>query len=133
MELAVDVNNNVFVVDRFNNRIQKFDENGNFLLKWGTNGGAGGEDYILNSGSNPGEFFLPIGIAIDPEGNVYVSDSSNNRVQKFTNNGDFICEFGKFSATPGNFFSPMGIGIDSFGYLYVADGLLNRIQVFAPA
>ncbi len=130
MELAVD--ENIFVVDRFNNRIQKFDENGAFLLKWGTNGGSGGEDYILNSGSKPGEFFLPIGIAVDAEGNVYVSDSSNNRIQKFTNDGDFICEFGRFSATAGNFFSPMGIGVDSAGYLYVADGILNRIQVFAP-
>lgn len=106
MGIAVDSNGNVFVVDRFNNRVQKFTNNGRFVAKWGTNGGAGGPDYIISSGSGAGDFFLPIGVTVDPAGNVYVTDSSNNRVQKFSNNGAFIAKFGRFSGTDGNFFPP---------------------------
>lgn len=133
MKIAVDGNGNIFVVDRFNNRIQKFDNYGNFLAKWGTNGGAGGLDYIVNSGNGDGEFFLPIGIMVDPLGNVYVSDSSNNRIQKFDNKRNFITKFGTFSTLNGNFFSPQGIGIDSGGNLYIADGILNSVQKFVPS
>lgn len=133
MGIAVDSNGNVFVVDRFNNRVQKFTNNGRFVAKWGTNGGTGGPDYIINSGSGDGDFFLPIGITVDPAGNVYVTDSSNNRVQKFSNNGTFITKFGRFSGMAGNFFSPQGIAVDAGGKVYVTDGLLHRVQIFAPA
>jgi DNA-binding beta-propeller fold protein YncE len=59
------------VLDKSNNRIQKFDSNGNFIMKWGSPGTA------------DGQFNFPDGIAIDSEGNVYVADSDNNRIQVF--------------------------------------------------
>jgi len=55
----------------------------NFLLEWGQHGTA------------RGEFNQPIGISVDSEGNVYVSDSGNDRIQKFSNNGKFILSWGK--------------------------------------
>ncbi|CAN5649309.1 hypothetical protein BH23THE1_BH23THE1_35430 [soil metagenome] len=59
------------MVDYYNNRIQKFDSEGNFLTKWGS------------EGSGDGQFILPTGIAIDSTGNVYVVDYNNHRIQVF--------------------------------------------------
>jgi DNA-binding beta-propeller fold protein YncE len=64
----------VYVADSGNNRIQKFDSDGNFMTKWGS------------SGSGDGEFSGPDGIAVDTSGNVYVSDFRNDRVQVFSPN-----------------------------------------------
>ena len=53
----------VYVADSSNNRIQKFDSNGNFITKWGT------------EGTGDGQFSNPDGIAVDSSGNVYVADT----------------------------------------------------------
>ncbi len=62
----------------------------NFLLKWGT------------TGNGHSEFTTPRGIAVDPSGNVYVSDS-NTRVQKFDSSGTFILQFGVPGVVNGGF------------------------------
>jgi DNA-binding beta-propeller fold protein YncE len=61
----------VYVVERLNYRVQKFDSNGNFITKWGS------------EGDGEGQFDIPEGIAIDSSGNVYVADTHNSRIQKF--------------------------------------------------
>jgi DNA-binding beta-propeller fold protein YncE len=53
-----------------------------FVLKWGS------------LGSSQGQFYYPMGIGFGPAGNVYVSDSNNHRIQKFTSNGTFITKWG---------------------------------------
>ena len=60
---------------------------------------------------------------------VYVTDSSNNRVQVFTSDGEYIEQFGYFSGNDDGFFSPQGITV-SGNKIYVVDALLNRITVF---
>ena len=71
----VDSSDNVSVSDfGENNRIQKFDSNGNFLSKWGT------------TGSGDGQFIRPANLALDASGNIFVVDEGNNRIQKFDNN-----------------------------------------------
>ena len=60
----------LYIVDRDNNRIQVFDKNGTFLFKWG------------EEGEGDGEFTLPYGLDVDKEGNVWVADRGNNRIQK---------------------------------------------------
>jgi len=70
--LAIDKEDNVYVVDNGNHRIQMFDCNGDFLESWGT------------LGTEDGQFIFPTGIGIDDQGCVYVSDYINNRIQKFT-------------------------------------------------
>ena len=130
--IAADSLDNIYVVDRVNNRVQKFDKYGNFITKWGTNGGVPKEDPLENWGEGDGDLFLPIGIAVDKNNNVWVSDSSNNRIQKFTNNGVFLEKIGIFSGTDGNFFSPWGIAIGNSGEMYVTDALLNRVTKFVP-
>jgi len=72
--VAADGSGNVFVTDGFNARIQKFDNNGTFLTKWGCPGSEGGQ------------FDFAQRVAVDGNGNVFVTDtagSGNNRVQKF--------------------------------------------------
>lgn len=75
--IAVDSSGNVYVADSDNNRIQKFDSNGNFLAKWGEYGFAYGEN------EENGNFLYPEGVAVDSSLNVYVADTYNNRIQKF--------------------------------------------------
>ncbi|MBI1891371.1 MAG: 6-bladed beta-propeller [Burkholderiales bacterium] len=131
MELAVDLLGNVYVADRVNGRIQKFNNNGMFITKWGTNRGVPNTDELLNWGKGNGEFFLPNGIRV-AGAFVYVSDSSNNRMQKFTLSGTYVGKWSGFGGKPGQMFSPAGIGVDVFGNVYSADLLLNRVQKFRP-
>ena len=128
--IAVDLRGHVYVADRENNRIQKFDRTGRLLAIWGRNGGDG------SFGTAPGEFNGPYAVATDGEGNVYVLDSRNNRVQKLAASGRFIGMWGRnggdgsFGSAPGEFADPRGIEVDRRGLVYVSDHGNHRIQVF---
>jgi streptogramin lyase len=73
---------------------------------------------------------MPWGIAIDTEGDVYVTDWRNDRVQKFTADGHFLMQFGTSGAGDGEFNRPTGIAVDQDGVIYVADWRNDRLQVF---
>jgi sugar lactone lactonase YvrE len=76
-DVGWDPQGNIFVSDGYvNNRVVKYDKNGRFLAQ------AGSEA----PGSEPGQMNLPHGLAVDAQGNVYVADRSNNRMQVFDNN-----------------------------------------------
>jgi tripartite motif-containing protein 71 len=119
--LAVDSNDNVFVVDNGNRRIQKFDADGKFLTKWGS------------TGKGDGQFVRAIGIAVDSDGNVYVTDDGNPFVQKFDNNGQFIMKFGGNGTDDGQFSHATGIAVDSDEDIFVADYENKRVQKFDSA
>jgi DNA-binding beta-propeller fold protein YncE len=70
--VTTDLEGNVYIVDQKNYRIQKFMNDGTYILKWGS------------SGSGPGQFNNPRGIAVDADGNIFVADSDNRRIQKFS-------------------------------------------------
>ena len=78
MGIAVDSDNNLYVADHFNDRVQKFDSAGVFVARWGT------------TGTEDGEFDGPVGIAVDDSDQVYVSDHSGGRIQKFSSSGSFL-------------------------------------------
>jgi tripartite motif-containing protein 71 len=72
----------------------------------------------------------PEGIAVDPFGNIFVSDTTNNNIQKFTSDGKFITSWGSEGDGQGQLNSPAGIDVDSSGNLYVTDDGNSRIEKF---
>ena len=115
--LAFDSENNVYVTDLGNSRVQKFDSTGNFLIEWG------------NRGSSDGEFGHPTGIAVSNEF-VFVVDNKNHDIQKFTLDGEFISKWGGFGKDNGFFKSPRGITVSDDESVYVVDSGNARIQKF---
>jgi hypothetical protein len=71
-------------------------------------------------------------VAVDADGNVYVADTNNNRIQKFTGNGVFLAQWGTFGYGGGQFDHPTGVAVDAAGNIYVSDTRNNRIQKFDP-
>lgn len=86
-DIAVAPDGSFYVSDGYgNSRVVKFSADGSFLFEWGLNG----PDSDLNRGNQEGEFDIPHGIDLDMNGNVYVADRENNRIQKFDPEGKFI-------------------------------------------
>jgi len=136
--IAIDPSGNVYVADSQNNRIQKFDSNGQYLFQKGTRCviSAATPPCIDADGSGPlslgdEQFFSPTGIAIDPSGNVYVADSQNNRIQKFDSNGVFLSKWGSFGLGDGKFKVISDVAVDPSGkFVYAVDKGNHRIQKF---
>jgi DNA-binding beta-propeller fold protein YncE len=89
--------------------------------------GTTGQKHTLTT---PGDFSKPTGVAVDQEGNLYVCDTLNDRLEIFDGDGKFIRTFGKPGDGPGYFARPKGVAIDSDNHIWVADGQQDRIQVF---
>ena len=76
-------------------------------------------------------FYGPSDIAKDADGNLYVVDAGNYRIQKFDPNGTYLATFGRKGQGPGEFtYNPWRINIDTAGNMYICDG--NHIQIFGP-
>ena len=75
------------------------------------------------------ELYQPNFIAVS-DGVVYVSESGNHRVSKFTSEGVFIRAFGSRGKELGQFKPPCGIAVDDSGVVHICDGHNNHIQVF---
>lgn len=80
--------------------------------------------------TTPGDFSKPTGLAVDRDGNLYVADTWNNRIEIFDADGKLISTFGKSGDGPADFSRPKGLAIDSDGHIWVADGMQDRIKVF---
>ena len=125
LEIALDTANRfLYVVDTQQDQVLVYDADSTKLLR---RIGTGGKNHFLTT---PGDFGAPQGVAVDQDGNVYVTDTLNNRVEIFDADGNFISLFGKHGDGPGCFARPKGIAVDSDGHVWVADGMQDRVQVF---
>ena len=83
-------------------------------------------------GSNPGQFSSPHAVALDQQGNLYIADTLNNRVQKLSAAGDPLAQWGTTGQRAGEYRSPHALTINASGQVLVADTLNHRIQKFSP-
>jgi DNA-binding beta-propeller fold protein YncE len=123
--IAIDTGNRLlYAVDTQQDQVIVYDADSLKLLR---RIGTGGKNHYLTS---PGDFAAPQGIALDADGNIYVTDTLNDRVEIFDADGNFISTFGKNGDGPGNFARPKGIAVDGDGHIWVADEMEDRLQVF---
>jgi DNA-binding beta-propeller fold protein YncE len=120
--VALDSLGNVYVCDRNNYRIQKFDSDGNYILQWGSQGT--GDD----------QFKSPFDIEVNTNNDkVYVIDKDVNNVsfvKRFDSNGNFELKWGSPGTDEGDFSRPEGITIDGDGNVYISDLNNKNIQKF---
>jgi DNA-binding beta-propeller fold protein YncE len=125
--LAIDTQNRLlYVSDVDQDIVQVYDADSFKLLR---HIGTSGKNHTL---TDPGNFAKPTGLAVDKEGNLFVADTLNDRIEVFDADGMFIRTWGKNGDGPGYFARPKGVALDSDGHVWVADGMQDRVQVFMP-
>ncbi|MFA5835988.1 MAG: glycosyltransferase family 39 protein [Bellilinea sp.] len=126
--IAFAVDGSMYVADSRNNRIQQFNTAGEFVRSWGSFAN------IADGDAPGGTFYESWGIAVGPDGSVYVADTWNHRIQKFSADGEFLQMWGYFgqAEAPDAFWGPRDIAFDSLGRLYVTDTGNKRVVVFNP-
>ncbi|MBN1552818.1 TIGR03663 family protein [bacterium] len=112
--LGLDKQDNVYVADTWNHRIQKFDNNGKFMFTFG----------------DSSVFWAPKDVVVDAEGNIYVVNTGMHKIQKFNRNGQQIWAVGSKGNGSVQFDEPVGIAMDSLGRLFVADTINQRISIY---
>lgn len=129
--IAIGSGGAVYVSDRRADRVVEFSSSGAFVRTWGTTG--------TKNGSTPapdGAFSMPVDLATGLNGDVYVSDEVNNRIQRFDANGTFLGKWGANGGTgdpgtaTGAFSGLLGIGTDPTGNVYTSEGGNHRVQKF---
>uniref|UniRef100_G3P068 E3 ubiquitin-protein ligase TRIM71 n=1 Tax=Gasterosteus aculeatus aculeatus TaxID=481459 RepID=G3P068_GASAC len=85
-----------------------------------------------SEGEGDGQLCRPWGISVDKEGYVVVADRSNNRIQVFTFEGQFLLKFGEKGTKNGQFNYPWDVAVNSEGKILVSDTRNHRVQLFAP-
>jgi sugar lactone lactonase YvrE len=127
--VAVDSANNIYVADRGNNQVEEFTPTGQLVRAFTASG--------TTSGSNANKMSGPSGVTVDANGNVYVADTGNNRVEKLSPTGTVLATFNLngliANGVPAQMSKPSGVAVDSAGNIYVADTGDNRVVELDPA
>ncbi len=119
VDLAVDVQNKLYVLDASENKVRVFDPTGRQVFVFGARG------------RNSEGFDAPQGLAVDGAGNIYVADSDNYKFKKFDAAGKLLGSLGTEGNGPGQFRLTTGIKVDADDKVYVLDAKKNTLQVFA--
>ncbi|HBX70173.1 MAG TPA: hypothetical protein DEH25_12550, partial [Chloroflexi bacterium] len=126
--LAVAEDGTLFVADTGNHRILHLDAEGKVLNTWG----SFADGSTLEAGAPAGTFYEPWSVAIGTDGSVFVADTWNHRIQKFTQDGQFITQWGTFGQAESGtaFWGPRDIAVGPDGRVYITDTGNKRIVVF---
>ncbi len=89
-------------------------------------------DVIGSEGSEPGQFSRPRDVAIGKNGNFYVADSGNGRIQQFNSDGEFVASFDVAGGVEGQTGAPDGIAVDAIGNIFVTDAANHKLIKFGP-
>jgi sugar lactone lactonase YvrE len=118
-DLAIDASDNVWVTDTLNRRIVKFNSKGEY------------QSYLTDRGNVLNPYWLPIGVAIDSEGNIWSTSSGDPYpLQKYNSKGEVIGLYSGGGSGEGNFLQAWGIAIDSEDHVWVSDFEYDRVQEF---
>ncbi len=124
--IALAPDGTLYVADSRNHRIQHLTTTGEVLHVWGT-------FMDVATGEAPGGTFNePWSVAVDSKSNVYVADTWNHRIQKFTADGQFIKMWGDFGQADSNvgMWGPRGLAVDASDRLFVTDTGNKRVLIF---
>ncbi|MEW6104419.1 MAG: NHL repeat-containing protein, partial [bacterium] len=126
-DIAIDFRNGYFLIcDSFNQRISKFSLDGNPINSFS------GSNSFGQWGTQTGKLWHPYGIDIDNQGNIYVADTYNHRIQKFSPDGNYLLSFGARGQEDGQFAMPQDVVVDSEGYILAIDTENHRVCKFSP-
>ncbi|MCX7165844.1 MAG: hypothetical protein NTV11_06170 [Rhodocyclales bacterium] len=118
VDLAI-AGDRLYVADIVHHQIQVLEKStGRLLFKFG------------KPGSGEGELFHPTNVALGPDGDIYVVETSNFRVQRFTPEGNPVRTYGAVGSIPGSFARPKGIAMDKAGRLLIGDAAFQNVQIF---
>jgi RHS repeat-associated protein len=118
-DVAVTAGGQLLVADFENDRIQRFDSDGEYVGQFGT------------TGEGNGELDRPAALAVAPNGDILVGESMNDRVQRFDATGAYLGQFGGWGEGTGELRNPEGIAIEPDGEIWVSDNLNDRLQKFS--
>jgi DNA-binding beta-propeller fold protein YncE len=118
--LAVSPDGDVYVADLANSRVSVYGKDGAFKFVFGKLGAEPGK-------AKEGQFNEPSGLAVGPDGSVYVADTWNQRIQKFDAKGKYLAEIDD------GFYSPRNVAVDKAGNIYVADTGHSQVKVLDPS
>jgi len=124
--VAIAGDGNIYVADTENNRIQHLTPGGDILHVWGKFGDT-------TTGNAPGGTFnQPWGVDVGPDGSVFVADTWNHRIQKFSAEGKFLKMWGYFGQAegPDALWGPRDVAVDQEGNVFVTDTGNKRVVVF---
>jgi uncharacterized protein YjiK len=140
--VAVDASGNLYIADTSDNRIRRVTLATGVIT---TVAGTGAQSFAGDTGqATAAKLSLPYGVAVDASGNLYIADSSNNRIRLVTASSGVITTFAGTgtacttsptsgcvdggAATLGKLYAPRGVALDASGNLYIADYSSNRVR-----
>lgn len=162
INMAIDTDGTRYVTDTGRDQVLVFDTKDDFVRAYGKSGQFKPVDVVVSrdelfvsdiahhqvvvldkrtgqekrrfgkAGSAEGELFHPTNLALDAAGNLFVTDTTNFRVQKFAADGTFLRAYGQIGTAAGQFARPKGVAVDRAGRIFVVDAAFENVQILDP-